>query len=229
MNFTRRSDQFELLDQPDIPAVDIQRNLYELAIINRWLGGHRITCKGFLTLAKNKKDLQICEIGCGGGDNLKAIEKKAGNQFGHLHFTGIDMNAECIHVAEKLKWFRQPKFLISDFSKVFFPDKPDIIFCSLFCHHFRNEELVQMFKWLYENSVAGFFINDLQRHPLAYHSIHFLTRVFSRSYLVRNDAPLSVLRGFKKKELKDLLNKAGILQYTIHWHWAFRWLVIAKK
>ena len=56
-----------------------------------------------------------------------------------------------------------------------------------------------------------------------------LTRLFSRSYLVKHDAPLSVLRGFKKKELEELLNKAGILNYTIHWKWAFRWLVIVRQ
>ena len=79
------------------------------------------------------------------------------------------------------------------------------------------------------NSVLGFFINDLHRHPFAYYSIRILTSLFSKSYLVKNDAPLSVLRGFKKKELSALLDKAGISNYTIQWKWAFRWLVIVRS
>ena len=63
---------------PDIPAGDIQRNLYELAIINRRLGGHAITLAGFSKLlsSKNKNQIHVCEIGCGGGDNLKVIENR---------------------------------------------------------------------------------------------------------------------------------------------------------
>ncbi len=113
--------------------------------------------------------------------------------------------------------------------KVHFESKPDIIFCSLFCHHFKEDELIEMFRWMSGNSVLGFFINDLHRHLFAYYSIRILTSLFSKSYLVKNDAPLSVLRGFKKKELSVLLDKAGISNYTIRWRWAFRWLVIIRS
>ena len=84
-----------------------------------------------------------------------------------------------------------------------------------------------------QRSAVGFFINDLHRHPFAYYSIKWLTKLFSKSYLVKNDAPLSVLRGFKKKEL-EMFNfqcsppdrRAGILNARLKWKWAFRWLLI---
>ena len=75
------------------------------------------------------------------------------------------------------------------------------------------------------NTQIGFFINDLQRHFLAYYSIKILSRVFSKSYLVKNDATLSVLRGFNKMELKHLLEQAGIKGFEVKWKWAFRWVV----
>ena len=52
---------------------------------------------------KNRQILHVCEIGCGGGDNLKAIEKKAEKKFSGLSFTGIDINPDCIEVARKCK------------------------------------------------------------------------------------------------------------------------------
>jgi 2-polyprenyl-3-methyl-5-hydroxy-6-metoxy-1,4-benzoquinol methylase len=225
MDFSIRANRPELLDQPGIPAADIERNMYELGIINQQLGGHAITWKGFIRLAKKKRQVHVCEIGCGGGDNLKAIEKRLTGKNTDLTITGIDMNGDCIRVAENIKWKTNVRFLLSDYKKVQFGTKPDIIFSSLFCHHFKEEELIQMFQWMKSNSRAGFFINDLHRHPLAYHSIRILTSLFSRSYLVKHDAPLSVLRGFKKKELVALLHKAGIQYFTIQWKWAFRWLV----
>jgi 2-polyprenyl-3-methyl-5-hydroxy-6-metoxy-1,4-benzoquinol methylase len=229
MDFSVRSDKPELLDGPRIPPVDIQRNLYELEIINRLLGGHAITLQGFFQLSDNKNKIHVCEIGCGGGDNLKAIERKLTRKNSELSLTGVDINPACIGVAENLSWKSHTRFLVSDYKKINFELKPDIIFCSLFCHHFKEAELIEMFRWMHNNSQTGFFINDLHRHPLAYRSIRFLTSRFSRSYLVKHDAPLSVLRGFKRKELDELLQKAGITHYTIQWKWAFRWLVIVRN
>ena len=229
MDFSTRADTLELLDQPGIPASDIQRNLYELSVINQKLGGHAITIEGFFRLAGKPVQIEVCEVGCGGGDNLKAIERKTKNKYPGLSFIGIDINADCIQVAENIKWEKPVRFLVSDYKKVHFKSKPDIIFCSLFCHHFREDELIEMLRWMAENAVLGFFINDLHRHKFAYYSIRLLTSLFSKSYLVKNDAPLSVLRGFKKKELIVLLDKAGISNYTIRWKWAFRWLVIARS
>jgi ubiquinone/menaquinone biosynthesis C-methylase UbiE len=229
MNFIIRSYKLELLDQPDIPPDDIRRNLHELSIINKMLGGHACTLAGFHKLANKEKNLHVCEIGCGGGDNLKAIENSMRSDNKNIRFTGIDINPDCILVAKNIGWNASTEFITSDFKKIHFQSRPHIIFCSLFCHHFHEAELIQMFRWMKENSLFGFFINDLHRHPLAYHSIRLLTSLFSKSYLVRHDAPLSVLRGFKKKEIQILLKEAGIFKYTIQWKWAFRWLVTVNS
>ena len=76
-----------------------------------------------------------------------------------------------------------------------------------------------------QNSTIGFFINDLQRNWFAYHSIKIITQIFSSSYLVKNDAPLSVARGFYKNEWIRLLTEAGIKNYAVDWKWAFRYLI----
>ena len=107
-----------------------------------------------------------------------------------------------------------------------FSEKPDIIFSSLFCHHFTDDELTLQLQWLKTNCQIGFFINDLHRNKLAYYAIQVLTRLFSKSYLVKNDAPLSVARGFLKTEWNSICERAGLEQYTVNWKWAFRHLII---
>jgi hypothetical protein len=77
-----------------------------------------------------------------------------------------------------------------------------------------------------EHARLGFFINDLQRHWLAYYLIQILTQIFSKSYLVKNDAPLSVARGFRKWEWQSLFSKAALLNCRISWKWAFRYLIV---
>ena len=228
INFRKRSTQKELLDKDDIPFADIQQNMKELEFINTQLGGHAITIEGFKKLAGEKKKISICEIGCGGGDNLNAIYRCCSRKNIQLKLTGIDINPDCITYAKKNTAIDNENFIVSDYKNVDHGnDKPDIIFASLFCHHFNDEELITMMQWLNANSKLGFFINDLHRHPVAYYFIKAATKLFSKSYLVKNDAPISVLRSFTKSEWKNIFHKAGIKHYTIQWKWAFRYLIIA--
>ena len=227
INYKKRSEQKELLDQDDIPFVEIALNMKELEWINAHLGGHSITINGFKNLLQNKKTISVCEIGCGGGDNLNAINQFCVANNITIQFTGIDINEDCIEYARKDTEVKCMRFYVSDYKQFNFQDhKPDIIFSSLFCHHFTDEELIEMLHWMKVNSLCGFFINDLHRHRIAYHFIKLTTAVFSKSRLVKNDAPVSVLRGFKRTEWKNLLQQAGINNYSIKWKWAFRFLIV---
>lgn len=228
INFNRRSYQKELLDRNDIPFEDIAQNMHELNKINMISGGHQITIKGFRELAGTKKIISICEIGCGGGDNLAAITKYCLSHDITIISTGIDINANCIDFATRNYSYGNATFIASDYKKASFP-KVDIIFCSLFTHHFAEKELLEIVEWMQKNSRLGFFINDLHRHFIPYYFIKIATRLFSRSYLVKNDAPLSVLRGFKKIEWINIFKNTGIVHFKIRWVWAFRHLSIVHN
>jgi 2-polyprenyl-3-methyl-5-hydroxy-6-metoxy-1,4-benzoquinol methylase len=230
INLSKRSYQKELMDADDIPFAAMAQTLRELNIINTRLGGHAITLSGIKQLRTDEQPLTVCEIGCGGGDNLFAVYKYCHQQQIPVKFIGIDMNRECIKFAQQQYPQLDCQWICSDYSKVdLATDRPQIIFSSLFCHHFTDEQLIYMLQWLKNNSSAGFFINDLQRHALAYYLIRYITKFFSRSYLVKNDACLSVARSFIKKDWESFFQSAGINQYEIKWRWAFRWLVVCKK
>jgi SAM-dependent methyltransferase len=227
-NLKTRSYEKELLDSDHVPFSDMLTTVQELNVINTLLGGHNITLRGvdyFLSRIPADKKLVIAEIGCGGGDNLTVIHKFLEKRKQPFSLVGIDIKPGCIyyagqHAAKGATW------ICADYRNTQWPDgKPDIIFSSLFCHHFTDEQLAEQLAWLRENSNLGFFINDLHRHALAYHSIKVLTRIFSRSRLVRNDAPLSVKRGFRRHDWERILTTASISPYRISWHWAFRYLV----
>lgn len=228
MDFSTRSYRQELLDRHDIPSADIRRNMQELNGINTWLGGHAITLRGVKAIAQHNNNLVICEIGCGGGDNLAAIARWCRRRGITAQFIGIDHNPFCIEVAKERLHNAHARFFTADYRQVALEEPPDIIFSSLFCHHFTEAALVSQLQWM-QQARLGFFINDLHRHPFAYYAIRLLTAAFSRSYLVKHDAPLSVLRGFTRKEWQMLLHKAGIGNFSVTWQWAFRWLVIWKR
>lgn len=228
--FHSRSHTPELLDQPNIPFADIRQNMKELDTINSLLGGHKITLKGLELLMKHHRadqPVHIAEIGCGDGNNLRVIQQWALGRNIAVCLTGIDYNSVCIDYARQIKANENMTFICADYRTVDLAVQPQIIFSSLFCHHFSDSDLVAQLRWMQQNSSLGFFINDLHRHPVAYHGIRMLAGLFSKSYLIKNDAPLSVLRGFSKREWQHLLKLANIAA-QVRWMWAFRWLIVCS-
>lgn len=230
IDLRRRSPEKELMDRDDIPFPAMAQTLRELNIVNTRLGGHAITISGVRKILNGNTALSVCEIGCGGGDNLAAIQRYCLKNKIHVEFTGIDLNPECINYARQQYPDLPCTWICSDYAEVSFREnKPDIIFSSLFCHHLTNEQLLFMLKWLQQNAGKGFFINDLHRHWLAYYLIKYITRYFSRSYLVKNDACVSVARSFRKSEWLGLFQQAGLDQPLIEWRWAFRYLIVSES
>nr|WP_299422751.1 methyltransferase domain-containing protein [uncultured Emticicia sp.] len=187
--------------------------------------------KDFTIFSNFSEILNIYEIGSGGGDNLRAVSRFLNKISINHSLMGVDLKEDCARFAENFEPSNTAiSYEIADYQMATFPKgQPHIIFNSLFCHHFKDDDLVNMLQWMHKNSTIGFIIADLHRHPLAYYSIKWITALFSKSYLVKNDAPLSVLRGFSRRELEILLVKADIKNYKISWKWAFRWLILVEK
>lgn len=224
--FSKRSYKKELLDEDDIPKDLLWQNLRELAFINTYLGGHQITIDAFKQLLpkiKQTADYHIADIGCGGGDSLKAIHQWCRSNNLKVQIIGLDLKPDCIsYASQNCKNLNQVTLLCDDFRNVFTRyDQIDIVHASLFCHHFTEAEIISFIQLCQLNG-AIFIINDLERNPVAYYAIKWLTKIFSKSPLVKNDAPLSVMRGFKKTEWKTMLSKAEVKNYALKNKWAFR-------
>jgi 2-polyprenyl-3-methyl-5-hydroxy-6-metoxy-1,4-benzoquinol methylase len=215
----------------------VEQTLRELDFINRWLGGNAVTLNGLekcLALSQKDQVISIADLGCGSGEMLRLIATRANKQKRKLLLNGFDANSTITHYAKEHTTssstmnndvkinFESLNIFSSEFKTRGF----DIILCTLFLHHFTEEELIETFRSLKQQAQLGIVVNDIHRHPLAYYSIKWLTRLFSKSAMVKFDAPLSVLRAFTRTELEQILLKAGIQQYQLKWKWAFRWQLI---
>ncbi|MEO8760106.1 MAG: class I SAM-dependent methyltransferase, partial [Bacteroidia bacterium] len=139
---------------------------------------------------------------------------------------GIDIKPVCIEYAKTNSLNKNIQYICDDYRNVFYHiEKVDIIHACLFCHHLTEAELIELFQFTEKNKTI-LIINDLERNLIAYYAIKILTKLFSKSYLVKNDAPLSVARGFKKREWIDMLIKSGVKKYSVKNKWAFRHEVI---
>jgi 2-polyprenyl-3-methyl-5-hydroxy-6-metoxy-1,4-benzoquinol methylase len=234
--FDSRSTELEIMDELTLGGEAMDQTLRELKFINKWLGGNYVTTNGLYKLYKEYKRntnsgiIHIADLGCGGGDMLILMAEWARKNNVKVQFTGIDANEYIINYAKQnTKHYPEISYKVLDiFSPEFSRHYFDIITCTLFCHHFTDQQLITLFSQLRQQAQVGIVINDLHRHPLAYHSIKWLTQWFSKSYLVKNDAKLSVLRSFRKTDLEHILQQAGIQKSSIGWKWAFRWQVIVN-
>lgn len=217
------------MDNLDCAGPIVDQTLVELDYINYWLGGDWISLEGLKRfINRSKKPFSIIDLGCGSGTLLSKMVKKYQKQL--KSGVGIDANGYILKNARNYqKTFKQLSFV--QLNVLDTDDKNfncDILHASLFLHHFSHDELVVLFKIFRHQVRQGMIISDLHRHWLAYYSIKLLTRWFSKSTMVQNDGPLSVMRGFRRQEWIQIFEDSHITNYKIRWKWAFRWQIIIK-
>lgn len=219
------------MDAQDIPSILFHKNLRELDILNRYMGGHAITMEGIRQLVVDrKKTYHIADLGCGSGDVLKYIAQWARSNSFNVQLTGIDKNPDAIdYLTHNCLDYPEIKGVVMDYRDFITEGNGvDIVHSALFCHHLQNNELSELFSSLKENTRLGFVINDLQRSPIAYFGAWAMTRLLNGSVLSKHDGPVSVLRAFTRNELQKLLQQAGVKSFLLRWRCPFRYLIIAR-
>jgi 2-polyprenyl-3-methyl-5-hydroxy-6-metoxy-1,4-benzoquinol methylase len=229
LSFSKRNTNSELMDDFNMPKEELDINLLELETINRWLGGYSVSFSGLskLNLPKDR-EITVVDIGCGGGDGMISMQQFLHKRGIKAKMIGVDANPKVLDYARKrcknhpdFQWECLPFQNLTGLNA-------DVFHCSLFAHHFYDDDLSTLAK-LMTTARVGFVVNDLHRHWLAYHSISILTQLFSKSYLVRNDARLSVAKGFSQDELLQLFSFPQSHEVSVRWKWAFRWLATGQK
>ena len=229
--FKYRSEERELLDKSNILQGLLFENLRELDFINRTTGGYTISLRGIKQLiTDHTKRYHVVDLGCGNGGTLKTIADWARVNNYNVRLTGVDMNADAIDYL-KIHCSKYPEIsgIAADYLDYLNENEViDIVHCSLFCHHLRDDELLHLFIYFRQYVKVGFIINDLHRNWLSYYSVWFFTRLLNATVLAKNDGPVSVLRGFKSGELPFLFYKANIRDYLIQKEWLFRFLIVGN-
>ncbi|WP_290698342.1 methyltransferase domain-containing protein [Lacinutrix sp.] len=227
-----RSEEEEIMDDLDYNGPILHDALDKLAKINQWLGGNIVTINGLKKALKNhpkKERITIIDLGCGGGDILREISQFGKKNNYNFNLIGIDANPHTVNYANILSQnYDNVIFKTIDiFSEEFNALKYDLVLTTLFLHHFKEDALISFLKPVLEKAKLGIVINDLHRHKLAYYLFKLLSTTIKNKTIVE-DGLTSVLRGFKREELKSISEKINA-NYQIQWKWAFRFQWILKR
>ncbi|MBL7703142.1 MAG: methyltransferase domain-containing protein [Ferruginibacter sp.] len=233
VNTKYRSTEEEMMDDLSMEGEMLRKTLDQIAAINKRLGGNKATIKGLHTLLENEpKDtaISIIDLGCGSGDMLRAVADYGRKNNFTFKLTGIDANEYTVNYARKLSAdypeisYTKMDIFSDEFSGISF----DVAIATLFFHHFTNQEIEKLLIPIVNKTRTGVVINDLQRSSLAYYLFKGMS-FFISNPMVKKDGAISVLRGFKKKELIAISNKLKDTACSVRWKWAFRYQWIIKK
>lgn len=231
INTQQRSEAPEIMDDFAMEGDMLSDALDKIAGINRFLGGNSITIDGVNQLLRNaeNKEIRILDAGCGNGDMLRELAKYANKHQLNFKLTGIDANAFTIDYAAKLSVsYPSINYCCTDiFNHLEEDNNYDIILCTLTLHHFKDPEILRLLAQFRQKATLGIVINDLQRSALPYYLFQIVCFVFRLNEMSRTDGLVSILRGFKRKDLTGYAHQLNVKNSLIRWKWAFRyqWII----
>lgn len=216
--FSKRRIEPELMDH--LPAEEARRNLADLVRINRDFGGHSVLRKALAQVAKPEESFTVLDIGAASGDSAGLITEI----FPRAWVASLDRNAVNLAGAP------QPKILADAFQLPFAEGSFDVVFSSLFLHHFDNAQVVKLLSSFYALARRAVVMCDLERHVVPWLFLPVTKYLLGWQKVTVHDGIISVRASFWPQELRDLASKAGISQANIRVHRpAFRVSLVALK
>lgn len=234
IDISKRTSEAEIMDDFDLQGEQLERTLKDLDNINRWLGGNKITMQGIKKLLDSHpqgKPVHIADVGCGNGAILREIAEWGRDKHFPIKLTGIDANSHAIEIAERLsEYYPEINYKTQNiFDPSFQNQEFDIVLCTLTLHHFKDMEIEEITNNFFRQARIGVVVNDLHRSKQAYYLFRAFCKVFINNKIARDDGLTSVLRGFRKKDIKKFAAMIPGGRHNIDWKWAYRYLWIIKK
>jgi hypothetical protein len=225
-DFRQRSPQLEWMDTEPVGAADFAQCLADLAMVNSvtlarppTLAFMRRVTHGMTPGAR----LSVLDVGFGEGDMLRRIHRWGTRRGLRMDLSGVDLNPWSTAAAEAAT---PPdmgiRYVTSDLFELP-PGETDVVISSLFTHHLTDAQVVEFLAWMEARARRGWFVNDLHRHPIAFHGFRLLSGAAGWHRFVRHDGPISVARSFRRRDWDALLRRAGLAgKAAVRWRMPFR-------
>lgn len=229
--FRQRSYELEHLDKGDYTAQEYEGCLVELRRVNRWLGDAGALKISLLkdVEAAGLKSFSVLDVGAGSGELLR-IMAQWGRETNRLtQLVGLELNERSARaILEESLEFTQIASVQADAFRLPFADRQfEYTMCSLFTHHFRDPQVIDLLNEMCRVTRRRIFVIDLHRNAVAYFFYRTVARLFLHNRLIREDGALSILRSFTPEELETLGQQSKLRQVTVEKHFPSRLILSA--
>ena len=207
-SLAERLDADELMDDPALDAATYHEVLDDLARVNGLTFAYRPTLSFLRRAVRGCSRFRLLDVGFGDGDMLRRIARWAARRGLAAELTGIDLNPRSKATAEAKSSPLPIRYLAGDYAALA-GERYDCVISSLVAHHMSPEQLVAFLHFMEREAAAGWFINDLHRHRLAYEAWPLLASAMGWHRIVRLDGHTSIARSFRPAEWQALLSREG--------------------
>jgi SAM-dependent methyltransferase len=175
-------------------------SLRDLVRINRYLGGYGALKSMFAKFFSAQDRFTMLDVGAASGDMGAQVRKL----YPRAVVASLDRRPDHLDAAAA------PKLAADAFQLPFAPRSFDVVFCSLFLHHFEDADVVRLLAGFRTVARRAVLAIDLERGPLAYHFVPATQWLFGWDAITMHDAPASVQAAFTRDELLALARRAGL-------------------
>jgi ubiquinone/menaquinone biosynthesis C-methylase UbiE len=229
--FKQRSYQLEDIDTGNYTPEEYEDCISELQLVNRWMGdAHALKQTLFRDVEDGRlKDFSVLDVGAGSGELLRVTADWARSTNRRFRGVGLELNERSAEaILEESKDCPEISSVRSNALQLpFAADEFDYVICSLFTHHFVDEQVVHILREMSRVARRRIFVIDLHRDPVPYFFYTTLGKLVLKNRLLRHDGALSILRSFKADELVRLGKAAGLRDLWVEHHFPARLVLSA--
>ena len=234
MNFTPpQTDRAELLDLHRGSLKEVRRSLHDLRRINAYLGGARVVIEPTMQMLREsgKKSATLLDIGTGNADIPLRLVRCAQKEGIDLKVLALDNNARHLKIArEDLQGEGAVLPLLADAFRLPLEDGAvDGVVSSLFLHHFRAPQIIELLREFDRVSRIGWIMNDLVRSYVPLVFFRFSAPIFARSHLTRHDGVASIRRSYTVEEMRRIVEKSDLTGAKVRSHFPYRLSIERRK
>ena len=213
VDLSRRVRPSELPEWMDEPCMyeDFRKCLVDLGQVNRLTLAYRPTLAFLegLVGVRPTRSLRIVDVGSGGGDMLRCVERWAKRRGIEVVLTGIDLNPYAARAAREFTAAASPiEWITGD--AFAYTEREDVVLSSLFTHHLEEPEIVRFLAWSEAVATRGWFVNDLCREATPSKLFGLLAKGMRWHRFVQHDGPVSFRRSFREEDWERMLGAAAI-------------------
>jgi 2-polyprenyl-3-methyl-5-hydroxy-6-metoxy-1,4-benzoquinol methylase len=226
MFFRGRSTQAEYFDAPDRPAAEMAAAFRELDRVNRFFRfSHTFASRLPGWLGKQRcRRLEILDVGAGSGLLGRKLSGWAQRRGWDWRFTNLDANPVALKLGDAANCVTGSALQLP-----FADGSFDLVVASQMTHHLTDEQVVRHWREAWRVTRDAMFICDLHRNAFLYAMLWLTMRLMRTDPTLREDGLISVKRGFRRREWRELAARAEIPAAKIWLYYGTRIVLQARK
>lgn len=211
----------ELLDAPDVDVALARRSLRDVAVANRLFGGTHAVLTELRPLWRMlPAQATLLDVGMGTGDIPAHARKTAAAHGVCLRIIGLEATPALATIGVLGD---DAAAVCGDARRLPFADRSiDVVTCSQVLHHFFDDETRAVLAELHRVARVRVIVSDLERSRVAAAGIWLASFLLAFHPTSRHDGVVSVMRGFRAPELRDLVRDAVGCEPTVRYRAGYR-------